>query len=118
MPHNLPRRDKTVASCDYPIVAPANNRLALPTPGTVSPLALAEARLTQVEAELRQTLAEEQISNLEAQASYLAARVCQLEAELAEVRTQRDNLEVERDEWKRLAQRLLTPKRSWWWPFS
>jgi capsule polysaccharide export protein KpsE/RkpR len=83
-----------------------------------APLALAEARLTQVEAELRQTLAEEQISNLEAQASYLAARVCQLEAELAEVRTQRDNLEVERDEWKRLAQRLLTPKRSWWWPFS
>ena len=83
-----------------------------------APLALAEARFTQVEAELRQTLAEEQISNLEAQASYLAARVCQLEAELAEVRTQRDNLEVERDEWKRLAQRLLTPKRSWWWPFS
>jgi len=83
-----------------------------------APFELAEARLTQVEAELRRTLAEEQISNLEAQASYLAARVCQPEAELAEVRTQRDNLEVERDEWKRLAQRLLTPKRSWWWPFS
>jgi capsule polysaccharide export protein KpsE/RkpR len=96
------------------LVQRAHRLRASPT----APLALAEARVTGVQAELRLTLTEEQVSNLEAQASYLAARVCQLEAELAEVRTQNDNLEVERDEWKRLAQRLLTPKRFWWWRFS
>ena len=46
------------------------------------PLALAEARVSQVEAELRLIL-------VEAQASRLEERLSHLEAELADVRTQR-----------------------------
>ena len=52
-----------------------------PAPPLV-PLALAEARVSQVEAELRLIL-------VEAQASRLEERLSHLEAELADVRTQR-----------------------------
>ena len=50
-----------------------------------APLALAEARVSQVEADLRLILVEAQVSRLEEQLSHL-------EDELADVRTQRDIL--------------------------
>ena len=69
--------------------------------GLSAPLAVAEARVTQVEVELRLTLAELLLSELEAERN-------QLNVELAEVRS-------ERDAWKVVATRLLlAPKRSWW----
>jgi hypothetical protein len=78
------------------VVAMAKRPTALP-----APLALAEARVTQVEVELRLSLAEGLLSDLEAERD-------QINAELAEVRS-------ERDAWKVLATRLLlTRKRSWW----
>jgi hypothetical protein len=78
-----------------PVVAIAKRPTALP-----APLALAEARVTQVEVELRLSLAGTLLSDLEAERD-------QINAELAEVRS-------ERDAWKVLATRLLlAPKRSW-----
>jgi hypothetical protein len=72
---------------------PGHNGALWPAASPAAPLALAEARVTQVEAELRLTLAEERVSHLE--------------AELAATQTQRDA-------WMMLAQQLLLPKRSWW----
>ena len=67
------------------------------------PLALAEARLTQVEVELRLTLAEALLSDLEAERD-------QINAELAELRS-------ERDAWRVLATRLLLARKRSWWSF-
>jgi hypothetical protein len=72
---------------------PGHNGTPWPAASPAAPLALAEARVTQVEVEFRLTLAEE--------------RVSRLEAELAVVQTQRDA-------WMMLAQQLLLPKRAWW----
>jgi hypothetical protein len=68
-----------------------------------APLALAEARVTQVEVELQLALAETLLSDLEAERE-------QFNAQLAEVRS-------ERDAWKVLATRLLLARKRSWWSF-